>query len=217
MIKLTKEKIKKIVNDYNNGMNQYEIAEVMGVSRSTIQYHLEKNKVVMRSKSIALKNKLKKDRVLLQNRINLLDKIRNLRKVHTWKKGKNINCINCNKLVYKTMSQLRYYKNHFCSVECRTCYQKGVNSPNYNGVCNKNELIRKSKKYMLWRKKIFERDNYCCQICGAIGRKLNAHHIIHFVYCVDNKKEKLIYSLNNGVTLCEKCHKRIHNTNKVIT
>ena len=40
-----------------------------------------------------------------------------------------------------------------------------------------NQRERSSKAYTEWRKAVFVRDNFTCQICGQVGGKLNAHHI----------------------------------------
>lgn len=56
-----------------------------------------------------------------------------------------------------------------------------------------------------WRTQIFERDDYTCGACGARGAKLNAHHILS---C--DKYEEERFSLDNGVTFCDDCHKEFH-------
>jgi len=62
------------------------------------------------------------------------------------------------------------------------------------------------KEYKRWRENIFKRDEYTCQKCGQIGNKLNAHHIKP-----RSKFRQLRYELNNGVTLCFCCHKKVKN------
>lgn len=64
---------------------------------------------------------------------------------------------------------------------------------------------RQTTKYHAWRDAVFERDNYTCAICGQRGGTLNAHHIRPF-----KKFPKLQTDLDNGITLCEKCHRKVH-------
>jgi len=82
---------------------------------------------------------------------------------------------------------------------------KGKNHPRWKGdkcITPINMRIRKSFEYKIWRKSVFERDNYRCVLCGKIGGKLNAHHIKSFA-----KYSELRFDINNGITMCEKCHK----------
>ena len=65
--------------------------------------------------------------------------------------------------------------------------------------------IRNSKEYQEWRSDVFERDHYICQNCGQVGGSLNAHHIKSFKDYPD-----LRLDVNNGITLCLKCHKLAH-------
>ena len=65
--------------------------------------------------------------------------------------------------------------------------------------------IRNSEEYRQWRIAVFERDRYTCQVCGQVGRNLNAHHIRPFA-----KYPELRLDLNNGITLCKRCHDLVH-------
>lgn len=69
---------------------------------------------------------------------------------------------------------------------------------------------RHTTEYKIWRKSVFERDNFTCAICVQVGGKLEAHHIKTF-----NKFPKLRYELSNGKTLCKSCHKNIHKKVKI--
>jgi len=76
------------------------------------------------------------------------------------------------------------------------------------GITPIHTSIRTSLQYKLWRKAIFERDDYTCVWCGAKSSKgnsvmLNADHIKPFAEYPD-----LRFVLDNGRTLCEPCHKK---------
>lgn len=68
-----------------------------------------------------------------------------------------------------------------------------------------NKDIRTSPAYNQWRKKVLERDNNTCQLCGSTSN-LHVHHIKQFA---QDKSER--FYLDNGITLCANCHKEIHS------
>lgn len=91
-------------------------------------------------------------------------------------------------------------------------------------ISKSHDLLRKEKKYKGWQSDIFKRDNWTCQNCGrrskAGGRiELNAHHVIEFAQILKENNIKTIkqayqckelWNLENGVTLCDECHKIVH-------
>lgn len=64
---------------------------------------------------------------------------------------------------------------------------------------------RHTTEYKQWRTSVFERDSYKCQRCGKVGGELNAHHIKPFA-----KYKELRYEVDNGITLCAECHRKVH-------
>jgi hypothetical protein len=88
----------------------------------------------------------------------------------------------------------------------------GKLNPNWKGgISPINTSIRMSMEYKLWRKSVFERDNYTCVWCGTkqgwnkITKKQNiiqADHIKPFC-----NYPELRFAIDNGRTLCDVCHK----------
>jgi len=69
--------------------------------------------------------------------------------------------------------------------------------------------IYKTTKYKEWRRKVFRRDLFTCQLCGQKG-SLEAHHI---------KKKSVypqyMYTVSNGISLCVTCHKIVTRREEV--
>ena len=65
---------------------------------------------------------------------------------------------------------------------------------------------RMTPEYKAWRRAVYERDAFTCRSCGdSSGGNLHAHHILPFA-----THQQLRLSVENGVTLCEPCHKAEH-------
>lgn len=86
-------------------------------------------------------------------------------------------------------------------------FRAGSDHPSWKGgISSERTKIYNSAKYKNWRKKVFERDNYICQECGAtngLGKTvfLQAHHLKSF-----SKYPELRFKTDNGLTLCFGCH-----------
>jgi hypothetical protein len=99
---------------------------------------------------------------------------------------------------------------HFVNgTRCKLCHKDanvGENHHNYksNITLEDREQRRIFSEYTNWRKTIFERDNYTCQICGITGR-LHVHHLNGYHWAIEDRVE-----VENGVTLCEFCHDDFH-------
>ena len=59
--------------------------------------------------------------------------------------------------------------------------------------------------YKEWRLRVYKRDKFSCQMPKCKAKKgLQAHHIRKW-----SSASTLRYDINNGITLCRKCHKEI--------
>jgi 5-methylcytosine-specific restriction endonuclease McrA len=66
-----------------------------------------------------------------------------------------------------------------------------------------HKRIRASVEYKAWRKAVFERDNWTCQMCSGRGGILQADHIKPFALFPE-----LRFDVSNGRTLCLDCHSK---------
>jgi len=73
------------------------------------------------------------------------------------------------------------------------------------GITPIHTQIRMSLEYKLWKKSVFERDNFTCQKYEIRGGNLIAHHINNF-----SEFPELRFAIDNGITLSEKAHKEFH-------
>lgn len=99
--------------------------------------------------------------------------------------------------------------------------RRGENNHNWRGgVSTLYHLVRTNFKSRQWRSDIFTRDDFTCQMCSDNrGHNLKAHHKIAFMkilqkYEITTLEEALgceeLWNINNGITLCEDCHRKIH-------
>lgn len=129
------------------------------------------------------------------------------------------------------------------SEKCQQChFEKVMADPeknsNYKGISSFTELLRGYSKRE-WRPKVLERDNHECVECGEDDNTLYAHHIVPFSVLRDQivmdhinqidltdedgqtklykkaKKDTRINDIENGVTLCEDCHKGEHRRKRL--
>lgn len=125
-------------------------------------------------------------------------------------------CDYCGKDYMEWGVQAGKWNKQFCGRPCQKLYYrehsdevKGENSPRWKGGVFVVERTRfmQTPQYREWRRNVFARDGYECQRCDtpASGR-LNAHHIKEY-----KDYPELRLELSNGVTLCNKCHKKAHS------
>lgn len=118
------------------------------------------------------------------------------------KNGKYVPCEVCGKLIYRKKYRLEKFSNFYCSWECEKIHQSILRR-------STDSNWRNVREYKKWGKAVYKRDGKKCRLCGS-KKKINAHHIIEAQH--DNS---LIYVISNGITLCEKCHIKIHKNNSI--
>jgi len=137
------------------------------------------------------------------------------------KTGRYIGCKYCNKKFWVQPNEEKINRK-YCSTYCYHKNNKGKNNPNWkdNKATGIVEQIRSCLEYKAWRLSVFERDNFICQMpeCDKIERILNTHHITIFSQILQDNNIKTIeqaleckelWDINNGITLCRKCHQNI--------
>ena len=114
-------------------------------------------------------------------------------------------------------------------------HRQGKDNPNWRGgITSLAKRIRLLPEYVQWRLKVFQRDNFTCQSCGDDkGGNLHAHHSVkpfaeilaEFLQEYDqfspyDDKDTLVrlamkydpfWDITNGVTICKKCHEKLHS------
>lgn len=82
----------------------------------------------------------------------------------------------------------------------------GINHWHWRGgITQENKKVRNSVDFKLWREAVFVRDNWTCQVCNIRGGRLHPHHIKNFA-----QHYELRFVIDNGITLCCKCHIKFH-------
>jgi 5-methylcytosine-specific restriction endonuclease McrA len=80
-----------------------------------------------------------------------------------------------------------------------------------------NHAIRTDLNNLKWRSDCMRRDQWTCRNCGK-KRNLEVHHLMSVSHIIDtyNLKNivdaincKILWDLDNGITLCEECHELI--------
>lgn len=123
-------------------------------------------------------------------------------KFHNIKNKQRI-CPTCGKEFEARTSEDKYCSQK-CHLENLHKTFKGDNHWNWKGGISKENDNRDSNEYKKWRQEVYKRDDYKCKKCKS-KEKINAHHILSW-----NHYPEFRYEVSNGITLCAKCHIKIH-------
>lgn len=176
------------------------------------QLRINGSKSIKSCKECGNKNKSKK---LIKNITGLIfgQNSKVLKLLDTYR-GKNVEylclCGVCGKEFISTRLTIlgKKYKTYGCP-QCshKLSAKKGKENSRWNlNLTDEERKIRRCyPEYTKWIKKIYERDNYTCQICNQHGYILNSHHLEGYNHSIKGRLE-----VNNGITLCKKCHKNFH-------
>ena len=122
-------------------------------------------------------------------------------------KGGHPDCIKCGKKLSQRKPKYLYCKK--CIGSCQEAMKKLSTSHRKPlGTHKKQKYDREMRNTALfkdWRKSVFERDDYTCQMCNKKNTYLHPHHIFSFT---DFPEVRFIQS--NGITLCKSCHYLVH-------
>lgn len=211
-----------ICDMYLDGLSTTQIAACLGLTHSTINTHLKRCGIPLRSLAKAqwaFNNKeFPKE---LDNRNYLYDLYINQKK-----SKKEIGILhNCTPRVID-----RLLKNYNIEIrgnsKCRIGKYRGKDHPNWQGGITGLHMRLREAFYKNLARKVLQRDHYKCTMCGS-KKQLHVHHIKPFKELLNNilkknanldpiKDQDLLYNialedkdfndLDNLITLCKECH-----------
>ena len=151
-----------------------------------------------------------------------------------WKGGlAKVNCDVCGKELERPVCATKEHEYFLCGAEkCRSAKSREIaiesnlghisGSAHHNWKGGRTKItnnLTETNEYITWRKNIYERDEYTCRICGTKNPPFNAHHIKTLIKIItennvndihDARNCSELWDIDNGVTLCIKCHEKQH-------
>jgi len=108
------------------------------------------------------------------------------------------------KVVGKNVDMTKLWeKNNTPKVNAKKAH-KGEKHPKW--IVDRNKVKSRARPEMTnWRNLVFNLGNFTCRHCNKIGGKLHVHHKAPY-----SLFPELRWELNNGMVLCENCHKEVH-------
>ena len=120
-------------------------------------------------------------------------------------------CLICD---HKWQSNFNNFQSSNCGCpECSRLSRIGEIHHRWNPNLTDQERLHRDYYYKAdnkkWREAVYNRDKATCQFCNVRGGSLEAHHIDSWA---THKEDR--FNVDNGVTLCETCHKACHAYHK---
>lgn len=184
-----------IIDLYRSGLTGDEIARRLNIGRFVVYYRLKRSGIARRRKGLRDGHTPWNKGVKLDEAQKARLNLSGLNIGHHWNKGKAG--------IYSPAYLEKLSVSHTGKRREMSSHWKG-------GVSFTNERRSDMPRYKVWRCAVYERDGYQCQKCGdksAPGHPvfLEAHHMQSFAQFPETR-----YDVNNGQTLCEDCHRKIH-------
>lgn len=128
-----------------------------------------------------------------------------------WNKGKKMSLESKKKLIISLSKIQRkktaFWKGKHLPIETRIKMSNAKKREKHwawkGGISKDFKRIYFTFEYKEWRKAVFKRDNFVCQMCQKTNCYLQADHIKPFAYFPE-----LRFELSNGRTLCKDCHSK---------
>lgn len=175
-----------LIEAYNELKSSYKVAKKYNVSASAVKRIL-KQAGVLRTQSVAAKER-DNSRLLYERTEKTRKKVSEFAKTRTGNK---------NPFFGKKHTEENKRKKSLWAKE-RTAKR----NPNYkHGNYQRRPRDFKIAEFKPLRNFTFNKDNYTCTYCGAMGGHLHAHHKIPYWVCPD-----AFLDINNLTTVCSECH-----------
>lgn len=126
------------------------------------------------------------------------------RELARWRTLKGLNSKKTKEKLIKIMQTSEYR-------EKQSKAHLGKKNPNYNPNLTdeereKNNKDKRDNEYKFWRRKVYERDLFICQITGEKSKgNIVAHHLDGYDWCEEKR-----FDISNGITLRSDIHKLFH-------
>lgn len=116
-------------------------------------------------------------------------------------------------------ANIKYWAEHPAELAARGEQVRGENHYQWKGGVSKlNTAIRQMNENRKWMDAVKERDGGKCVRCGS-DNEIESHHVIELVTLIETYQIRTrdeardipaFWDLNNGETLCQKCHYAEH-------